>query len=235
MPLCSSQHILSVFVTRYLLVEVINDMWLISDKVVQAVRRVGINEAVADPFGRLDPAQILAITICTVTKHIRLRDLSNKLKRFLNTFIPDILPSVDSRSIRLPIIPQDIERVLAGDSHHFARLRPRDTRSVDLDPSDHRSSLPIPEHDKPAAPCRKQCTTMDPLHRKAPGTFDESWSFLQVPVDFHLGFAFLHGVGVGVGSPSERGPAAECSVPPSQCGVNDIFAVSTDGDESAVR
>lgn len=54
-----------------ILVEVVDDMRLVSDNIAQAVRRVGINEAVTDPFTRFDPAYLSVQTGIPVgTTHV---------------------------------------------------------------------------------------------------------------------------------------------------------------------
>jgi hypothetical protein len=69
-----------------------------------------------------------------------------------------------------------------------------------------------------------------------PGTrrLDESGTFFESSKDSNLGFPFLHSIGVGVAGPGKRGSGTESLVSPGEGSVDDILAVSADGDKSAV-
>lgn len=63
---------------------------------------------------------------------------------------------------------------------------------------------------------------------------DETSSFLEVSVDFHFGSCFSNGIGVRVGRPSKADTRSEGLVSPRERGVNDVFSISTDRDESDI-
>jgi hypothetical protein len=106
---------------------------------------------------------------------------------------------------------------------------------IDLDPPDQFTRLPIPEEDIPAPPRSKQSTAMDPFDGDSRRTaLDQTGPLLEVSVDSNLVLGFLHGIGVGIASPSERSTGPEGLVSPSKRSVDDIFSITDGGDEPSI-
>jgi hypothetical protein len=166
--------------------------------------------------------------------HSRLRDLCDEIESLFHTFITDNLARVDPGIVGLSIESEDIDRVLAGNSDKVPTRRPSDIGRINFNPPDDISSLPIPKHDEASTPRSKQCSSMNTLD--CPGTrrLDESGTFFESSKDSNLGFPFLHSIGVGVAGPGKRGSGTESLVSPGEGSVDDILAVSADGDKSAV-
>lgn len=76
---------------------------------------------------------------------------------------------------------------------------------------------------------------MDPLDGDSSRTaLDQTGPLLEVPVDSNLVLGFMHGIGVGIASPSERGTCPEGLVSPSEGSVDDVFSITDGGDEPSI-
>lgn len=76
---------------------------------------------------------------------------------------------------------------------------------------------------------------MNALDRKRSGGLDEARPLLKAAVNSDLGLALVDCVGVRVGCPSKRGTRAESLVAPCQSSVDDVLAITTDGNKSAYQ
>jgi hypothetical protein len=76
---------------------------------------------------------------------------------------------------------------------------------------------------------------MNPLDGDASRTaLDQTGPLLEVSVDSNLVLGFLHGIGVGIAGPSERGTGPEGLVSPSERSVDDVFSITHSGDEPSI-
>lgn len=162
------------------LVKVVDGVSLLSDNVVETVCRVGVNQAVADPFGRFDAKQQISIgsrkddrktyfSESSVTKSNASSTPSSPIS------IPEsrraVYASRSNRSkykesvlaiaTRVPVADHEIWRKPLDQQQPVKNAFVPYTCGVHFYPSHNRSRLPIPEDHKPVTSCCQQRSTVD--------------------------------------------------------------------------
>ena len=98
------------------------------------------------------------------------------------------------------------------------------------------SRFPIPEDDKGASASTEQGATVQPVDNPGAKTL-HSWgrTFLEIPEEMYLQFAFENSVCIGVPCPRERISRAEGLVSPRKSGIDDILPITDNRHKTTVR
>jgi hypothetical protein len=209
---------------------------LVTDKIVQAVGGVGVDEAVANPLTSAD----------------RLVNGSNVLNGCLDTILVG-LAVVEAVDVALARVAEDIEVILTGKGDQLSRLGPVNLRNsqsltllelslntthvlrINLNSPDQRAALPVEQTNATLALDTKKNTASQTLCLES--NIKAATLLLEVFKDLDTGGGLADSVIVAVilRAPSEIQSLAESLVSPSQSGIDNVLAVTADRDEASIR
>ena len=198
----------------HLPVEMRYGAYLAADVVVEAIERVGVDEAVADPDARLD----------------RLVDLVEDGEGLLDAVLGHQVGIVARLRQTLRTVAEYVEAVLARDAHELAVLGPQDDLGRDLDAPDEVARLPVVEGEAVDGAHAEQVAAVDVLRAEA-GL--ERLALLEVLEYLDLGAVAYRVLGRVV-RPDELLRRAVGLVAQRHRRVDDVLAVAAHDHEAAV-
>ena len=187
-----------------------------ADAVIQLLIRGCVNETVSNPNAR----------------HHGFINFRDQLKRLFDAFTVIHLPRCECFRRRLKVVTKNEEASVTDDGHHLAGFTPDDILHRDIQSTNHAALIPIVEANEVHGANTEQSATVQTFGGEVRA---ERILFREVLEQLDLTRTFTNGELARIDAPREFNRTSKALISPRERGVNDVLAVSANGDESSVR